>query len=73
MQLYKVGAQVFEQDARGPAPSGLSIVKDPLLPVIQGLMRFRPSDRISLSQALDMIRRDGEAKDEMDETEDRDG
>jgi hypothetical protein len=35
MQLYKVGAQVFEQDARGPVPSGLSIVKDPLLPVIQ--------------------------------------
>jgi hypothetical protein len=39
----------------------------PLLPVIQGLMRFRPSDRISLSQALDMVRR---AKDEMDEAED---
>ena len=30
-------------------------------------MRFRPSDRISLSQALDMVRR---AKDEMDEAED---
>jgi serine/threonine-protein kinase SRPK3 len=28
----------------------------PLLPVIQGLMRFRPSDRISISQALDIIR-----------------
>ena len=27
----------------------------PLLPVIQGLMRFRPSDRISASQALDLI------------------
>jgi hypothetical protein len=27
----------------------------PLLPVIHGLMRFRPSDRISISQALDMI------------------
>ena len=39
----------------------------PLLPVIQGLMRFRPSDRISLSQALDMVRR---AKDDMDEAED---
>jgi len=28
----------------------------PLLPVIQGLMRFRPSDRISISQVLDIIR-----------------
>lgn len=28
----------------------------PLLPIIQGLMRFRPSDRISASQALDMLR-----------------
>ncbi|KAK9426952.1 kinase-like protein [Lipomyces doorenjongii] len=28
----------------------------PLLPVIQGLMRFMPSDRISASQALDLIR-----------------
>jgi hypothetical protein len=42
----------------------------PLLPVIQGLMRFRPSDRISASQALDMVRR---AKDEMDEAEDEMG
>ena len=28
----------------------------PLLPIIQGLMRFRPSDRISISHALDLIR-----------------
>lgn len=28
----------------------------PLLPIIEGLMRFRPSDRISISQALDLIR-----------------
>lgn len=27
----------------------------PLLPVIQGLMRFRPSDRLSASEALDML------------------
>ena len=27
----------------------------PLLPVIQGLMRFEPSNRISASQALDMV------------------
>ena len=26
-----------------------------LLPVIQGLLRFRPSDRISASQALEMV------------------
>lgn len=28
----------------------------PLLSVIQGLMRFRPSDRLSAQQALEMIR-----------------
>lgn len=27
----------------------------PLLPVIKGLMRFRPSDRLSASQALELI------------------
>lgn len=27
----------------------------PLLPVIQGLMRFRPSDRLSPSQALELL------------------
>lgn len=27
-----------------------------LLPVIQGLMRFRPSDRLSASEALDLLR-----------------
>jgi hypothetical protein len=46
----------------------------PLLPVIQGLMRFRPSDRISISQALDMVssisgsaNTDEEAEDGMDD------
>ena len=46
----------------------------PLLPVIQGLMRFRPSDRISISQALDMVSSisgnadtDEEAEDGMDD------
>ena len=29
----------------------------PLLPLIQGLMRFRPSDRISVSQALDLVKK----------------
>lgn len=28
----------------------------PLLPVIQGLMRFRPTERISAQQALEMVR-----------------
>lgn len=27
----------------------------PLLPVIQGLMRFRPSDRLSASEALQLL------------------
>jgi hypothetical protein len=27
----------------------------PLLPVIKGLMRFRPSDRLSASQALELL------------------
>lgn len=27
----------------------------PLLPVIQGLIRFRPSDRLSAEEALDML------------------
>jgi hypothetical protein len=28
----------------------------PLLPVIQGLMKFRPSERISAQQALEMMK-----------------
>lgn len=28
----------------------------PLLPVVQGLMRLMPSHRISISQALDLVR-----------------
>ena len=32
----------------------------PLLPLIQGLMRFRPSDRISISQALDLAKNGGD-------------
>jgi hypothetical protein len=42
----------------------------PLLPVIQGLMRFRPSDRISISQALDMTSSISSSDNTDEETED---
>lgn len=33
----------------------LDISLQPLMPVIKGLMRFQPSDRLSASQALELI------------------
>ncbi|KAH8808513.1 kinase-like domain-containing protein [Xylogone sp. PMI_703] len=47
-----------------------------LLPVIQGLLRFRPSDRISASEALALLQSEGEQGDvedsELEEGEDND-
>lgn len=44
-----------------------------LLPVIQGLMRFKPSDRISISQALDLVKAiPGETENEETENEETD-
>ena len=44
-----------------------------LLPALQGLMKFRPSDRISIAQALDFVRsamaiREAEMMEETDES-----
>ena len=39
-------------------------------PVIQGLMRLRPSDRISISQALDLVRSIIEETELIEETDD---
>jgi hypothetical protein len=38
-----------------------------LLPVIQGLMRFKPTDRISATQALDLLRSKSDTAKEFEE------
>lgn len=41
----------------------------PLLPIIQGLMRFRPQDRISAEEALQLLPLEEEEDDEEEEEE----
>ncbi|KAL6713257.1 hypothetical protein ACLMJK_008722 [Lecanora helva] len=42
----------------------------PLLPVIQGLMKFRPSDRITIPQALELVRSKMEQAEMFEESDD---